>query len=69
MRRLPPPAFPIADPRAAPPGRRAPYATVCASLILAATVGVAVLSALSLGQAGSHEARAALALVNAVAGV
>lgn len=69
MRRLTRPAASTASPLAAAAGRSLPSATACASLILVATFGVAVLSAVSLGQPDSLEARAALALVSAVAGV
>lgn len=42
---------------------------LCASMALLATVGIATLSAVALGQPGGVEAEAALALVNVVAGV
>jgi hypothetical protein len=69
MRRPSLSAAPNVDPLAGPSSRSAPSATVCASLTLVATCGVAVLSALALGQPGGLEAHAALALVSAVAGV
>lgn len=69
MRRPSLPAAPKVDPLAGPSSRSAPSATVCASLTLVATCGVALLSALALGQPDGLEARAALAVVRAVAGV
>jgi hypothetical protein len=45
------------------------FTGLCSSLALVATVGIAALSALALGQPGGLEAQAALALVNVVAGV
>jgi hypothetical protein len=63
------PAISIADPHAATARQSSPSATACASLTLVVTCGVAVLSAVSVGQPDGLEARAALALVSAVAGV
>ncbi len=69
MHRQPLSAVSKVNPLAGTSSRSAPSATVCASLTLVATCGVAVLSALALGQPDSLEAHAALALVSAVAGV